>query len=735
MSEVSAGPAHSHPQTLAPTYDAARWLPYGLFLASWSVYASGAAPSLYGGDSGELIASAAGLGVSHAPGYPLHALLGKLFLAVLPWGGPALRVNLLSAALTAATVSLLFLLLRRVLAGAAAALLGALLYASFPIVWDQAQLAEVFALNNLAAAAVAYCAARSGEAASRRWLFLGAFLFGLGLGNHQTLLLLGPALGWSYLRNAASPERTRGENLRAAARRLLGELPALAACAAAGLSVYAFIALRAAHHPAVNFGDPHTWRRFWDVLLRREFGSLELHPAALPFHTGRTLGEQVAAYARGDDRLLGGLAATAGFAGLVLLCLRRPAVSPPLSRSPSPPRDVSWLLAWSFAGIFFYVFSNLSPHNTLAQWRLERFRLLPALFTAVGAAALWQAAWTRRFWWAVALLPLGLAVEQATVLHHPWFRWNLAFRDFGRNLCASLEPGSTLLIDSVLFDEPTSCLLVRRETEGKRRDVRPVYRPGTLFELYYGEDILEIPREDRARRRWEREEPLWPDFSRPLAALAFAKDNVPVENLSLRGPVYVRRDPARDAAENAAPRMDFAAAFHVRRHDGLPTDYPTRLILVHEPYFAAKAAFEAGDDAAARRADLRARRLGRDMEWLLSNLGSLWSRASGGRADAPAFARARERFEASVAVDPYFPQGQFGLGYARLTDGRRLEAVRAFEQAVRLRPGWEDAWYMLGLAHHGSGRPENARAPWERFLALSPDSPLAADVRRALAGR
>jgi hypothetical protein len=396
------------------------------------------------------------LGVSHAPGYPLHALLGKAFAAAVPWGGFAYRVNLLSAALTAATVAVLYRFLRARGAGPAAALAAAGLYAALPVVWDQAQTAEVFALNNLFAAALLlawpFWEGPSGsDGKSLRRLSLWAFLYGAGLANHLTLVLLLPGFAWMFF--AARPRGPFGRTWLA---------PALFALL--GLSLYAYLPLRAAAHPPVNFGDPHTARRFLDVVTRKEFGSLELHPAAVPFRTAKTAAEQAGAFLRRTGAAAGWTLLAAGLAGL---CLR--------GRRPG-------LLFWLASGPLFFWLSNLSPFNTLAQWRMERFVLLPALVLCAGTGAL-LARSRGRMKLLPALLVLALAVEQAAA-QRPWFRWNLAFRDFGRNVAASLPESSALLIDGLFFDEPTSCLAVRLLAERRRPDVRVIYRPGTLFELF-----------------------------------------------------------------------------------------------------------------------------------------------------------------------------------------------------------------------------------------------------------
>lgn len=55
-------------------------------------------PTIYIGDSGELISSSFTLGIGHPPGYPLYLMIGKIF-SQIPIGDIAFRYNLLSATL------------------------------------------------------------------------------------------------------------------------------------------------------------------------------------------------------------------------------------------------------------------------------------------------------------------------------------------------------------------------------------------------------------------------------------------------------------------------------------------------------------------------------------------------------------------------------------------------------------------------------------------------------------
>ena len=119
----------------------------------FALYVRTLAPTVVGGDSGELITVAYTLGVAHPPGYPLYTLLAKLF-TLIPIGTIAWRVNLFSAACGAGAATILFLAAARWSGKLWAALAAASLFAFSPRVWPHAVTAEVFALNNLFIAGV-----------------------------------------------------------------------------------------------------------------------------------------------------------------------------------------------------------------------------------------------------------------------------------------------------------------------------------------------------------------------------------------------------------------------------------------------------------------------------------------------------------------------------------------------------------------------------------------------------
>src|SRR5947208_7635907 len=113
------------------------------------LYALEACPTIYVGDSGELVTAVHLLGIPHPTGYPLYVLLGKLWTLLLPAGSIAWRMSLFSAACAAAACGALYVLARRVPLDPLAASVAALLTALGPSFWGEANVQRVYALEAL----------------------------------------------------------------------------------------------------------------------------------------------------------------------------------------------------------------------------------------------------------------------------------------------------------------------------------------------------------------------------------------------------------------------------------------------------------------------------------------------------------------------------------------------------------------------------------------------------------
>lgn len=185
---------------------------------AFAVYLATLAPDLTWNhnsyDGGELITAAVTLGIPHPPGYPTYVLLGKL-ISLIPVGTVAFRFNLFSACsmaiatgLLAMTIGRLFIAdrsktahsktQRKSLANFAplrdtlgstssiAAVAAALTFAFTPLVWSQAIITEVYALN------LAVLAGFLWAMVGRRAYQLAGLLLGLGITTHLTSLFFLP---------------------------------------------------------------------------------------------------------------------------------------------------------------------------------------------------------------------------------------------------------------------------------------------------------------------------------------------------------------------------------------------------------------------------------------------------------------------------------------------------------------------------------------------------------------
>ena len=170
-----------------------RWLAVLLVAAALAAYVLTLAPGPLGGDAGEFQAGARVWGLSHPTGYPLYMLLIKAW-ALLPIGSVAYRVNLLGAALAAATIGLLYTTLRMVTERTLASAVAALVLAFSPLFWSQALIADKYALNVFLVTVVLWAAVRWAQEPGRRRLCLLALAYGLSLTHHRTMLLFSPAV-------------------------------------------------------------------------------------------------------------------------------------------------------------------------------------------------------------------------------------------------------------------------------------------------------------------------------------------------------------------------------------------------------------------------------------------------------------------------------------------------------------------------------------------------------------
>lgn len=177
-----------------------------LFFFSFSVYLNIISPSVYFGDSGELISMAYTLGIPHPTGFSLYILLAKIF-SYIPLANIAFRVNVLSAFFAALIPVLLFLIfnisffkkqenkfIKLILP-----LFVSLVFIFSYTILSQAVAARVYTLNSFLCAVGLFLFFYYFEHKNeQKILYLLAFITGLGTGAHLSLIIFTVIL-WIYI--------------------------------------------------------------------------------------------------------------------------------------------------------------------------------------------------------------------------------------------------------------------------------------------------------------------------------------------------------------------------------------------------------------------------------------------------------------------------------------------------------------------------------------------------------
>jgi len=484
-------PAVNEP--LRPSYRAAALTAAAIMV----LYVVTLAPTTAMWDASEYITAAYTLGIPHPPGNPLFVLLGRV-ATLLPVANVAYRVNLLAALSSAFSAGIWFLVAERVLAQwievrwvrRAGAILAAVLSATVFTVWNQSVVNEKVYTVSLAFFAVVswltvlWCDDPDGRRADRILLLI-AYLIGLGYTNHPAGFLVGPAVAAAVL--VRRPRTLLRWRLIAGAVFALG----------VGLTPFALEPIRAAHHPALNEGDPTgctdrigfactfsdtTVRRLMANVNREQYGKPNLSERQAPFtaqmgmwwtyfkwqwlrdpHGSLSYLQDILALVflalgvaggvvhyrrdRASFWFFGPLIATTTVALVYYMNFKYGASqSPELSGVPREVRDRDYFYLWSYSA-----WSVWAALGLVATWRFFAER--------AGTPARWSTTAPILLFGALPLVGNFRAASRAG----DW-----ATREWARDILNSVEPYGILITGG---DNDTFPLWYAQEVEGVRQDV------------------------------------------------------------------------------------------------------------------------------------------------------------------------------------------------------------------------------------------------------------------------
>ncbi len=454
-------------------------------------------------DTSEYIATGHILGIPHPPGNPLFVILARTWNVLLaPTGlAVAVRINLLSAFMSAVAHGLWFLVVERILSHFSedrlfrrlGALAAVLVSATAFTVWNQSNVNEkVYTVSLLTIALLTWLAFRwrdeLGRGRDDNRLVLIVFLLALSVGNHLMAFLAAPALALFVV--MVHPRALANYRLYVAS----------AIAVLLGLSVHLFLPIRAALDPVINEADPTcgsiasalgsivTWgqagcEELSNALSRTQYEKPPLVPRLAPLHA------QIGNYLQYFDwqwaRALDGANMLFSVARmpftLLFAALGLHGAFEHFRRDRTSALYVLTLFATLSFGLVFYLnfrygftFPGAPEGRDFREVRERDYFFVVGfsvwgLWAGVGLAALWSSL-GRRLGnplraapiLGLALLPLVLNWSWASRAH------DYSARDWAYNLLMSVEPYSVLFTNG---DNDTFPLWYLQEVEGIRRDV------------------------------------------------------------------------------------------------------------------------------------------------------------------------------------------------------------------------------------------------------------------------
>ena len=542
-----------------------------VFAIALLLYTLTLAPTVTLVDSGELILAAWGLGVAHPPGFPLWVMLAHV-ASLLPFGNVAVRINFSSALFAALACAMLTLVMAELIitsslpapgrAGKAAqqsrkredstgerflmfapAAGAGLLMAFSRTLWSYATITEVYALNALLILLVFFLMVswrrRILETQTTKgdqvtihdsWLYVAAFVFGLGTGvHHVTVGLTLPAV-------AAVVYRTQGLKFFTSRRLSYAALISIGALVA----VYAYLPLAASRSPVMNWGNPRSLQEIWWHITGRQYRVF------LTFSPG-IMGTQFVEFCRMAIREFGfpwlPLTLLLAFAGLASAYKR--------------DRTTFWFLLLIVIADLAYCLSYEIAEDKDAYY-------LPA-FIAITIAAGFGIRWLIQFAGArrapmgvpyvVGAMTITLTLASAFAANLPFNnrRHNFIANDYVENLFSTIAPDGLLLTQDWQVVSP---MFYAQEIEQRRPDVKVIdinlLRRSWYFDYLKHAHPALI---DRSRekidafveilRQWERDPAVFASsqfLTQKINAAFFEMLRSIVTNENSVAPVYIAQD-------------------------------------------------------------------------------------------------------------------------------------------------------------------------------------------------
>lgn len=652
--------------------------------AGFLVYLFTTSPTVYVGDSGEFIASAFCLGNPHNSGYPLYAMVGKIF-SMIPLGNVAFRLNLMSASFGALTVWATFQIIVRLKGSLACASCAALLLAFSSGLWLQAACAEVYTFHAFFVAVLILLAVRWDETGGLAGILLFSFVVGLSFANHMQTIMLAPAMfALVFLSN---------RRILANVRNLL----LLAFFLVLGLSVYLYLPVRTDAGAAIHWGDPDTLGRFID------------HVSASAHRQGYVLTTSWGGYV---ERLLGALKemTTQYYLFLIFAIIG-------WAQEKEIRHKIFWLLIIIFDTIYTVFLNAISLEITAFQIPSS---IVLAVLIGKGLKYVVECNFTgpsiirmsgRYLKPVLVCLPVVLLSAN---LYQSDQHANYTAYEYGTNILRSVPSGGTLILggDNIVF--PISYL---RLAEGARPDMAIYDRYNLIFKMpfIYKGGARFVGKWEDLRRNIETE---LIKSGRDVYFALFNEKAFPVADFSLIPHGVTYRAVPSDRFDSALKEASNPWSYYVWQsvNDSFYRDYMNRAVTGYFFMKMGRGLIFMGDRSLGVQMVKTASSVAYNDNNMHLDLAALYT-------DMVMYEDALLELNLAddYATDRASLHNNWGYYYSKT--GMVQEAILAFRKAIDMDPKQPGPYNNVGLMYLEAGRIDEAREAFKKSLAIDADQP------------
>jgi tetratricopeptide (TPR) repeat protein len=660
----------------------------GIFL----IYLKTLTPDIGFHDSGDMISASFHLGICHPPGYPFYSLFGKLFSTLLPIGNIAYRFNLMSAIFASLACMMVYFIILKVGSGEwevasgkqnnnlisrisslIPAIVGALTLAFAVTFWEQAVVAEKYALNALFATILIFILLKWRQAVSeckntkyeirntKSYLYLFASTLGLSFTHHMQTIFVVPASVFFII-------TVWWQNKKSLTTYHLPLTTFKMFCYfIVPLALYLYLPIRASAHPPLNWGDPATFPRFIDYITLKAYKHFFISSPHIWF---QNLQQHITSFFTHQFTIW---LVLIGLIGLVAIIMKRKITG----------IFLLLIILTDIASSIRYGISNIEDYYIPAF-------MIFSIFIGFGLMEISRLI--------LSLVPNPLIITPLillpiipyTVHHFHCNHRNYYFaHDLAVGLLKNLDENAALFIKGDVNGFPVWYL---HYVENKRKDVALIDTP-FLFQDWYAEDIKYKYR--------DLEFDLYPKHGIELGKARF--DDILIKNFDKR-PFYQYSDEPIPKGFTTIPVWFFLKI--------LKSGTPKAIVLKELEKGAAEIILRGINDPNVSK-DAKANDIIRNCAGGYNNRGNNY--LSMGMYD-----NAIEELKKSANIDPNLPVVYYNLGRAYSNKNMPQAAILNFKKAIELNPNFKDLHRRIGLLYESMGKIDEAIYEYLQEAKISP---------------